>query len=95
MALAYSGVSNDSSPTDLSYKWRDIRELCWRYEADRARRTLRGIDEQVAKAEKAVAEQITVKRDRFIHLSGTQSVTRGLRPRPAPWPGSRLQGYVA
>jgi hypothetical protein len=29
--------------------------ICYQYKADRARRTLRGIDEQVAKAAKAVA----------------------------------------
>lgn len=34
--------------------------------ADRARRTLRGIDEQVAKAEKAMAGKVPVKRNWFI-----------------------------
>ena len=38
--------------------------------ATRARHTLRGIDTQVAKAEKAVAGKIPVKRNRFVHLSG-------------------------
>jgi hypothetical protein len=40
------------------------------YRHDRARRTLRGIDEQVKKAEQAVAGKAPVKRNRFIQLSG-------------------------
>ena len=40
------------------------------YRADRARRTLKGIDEQVGKAEKAVAGKTPVKRNRFIILTG-------------------------
>jgi hypothetical protein len=40
--------------------------IYYQYRADRGRRTLRGIDEQVAKAEKAVAGLVPVKRDRFI-----------------------------
>jgi hypothetical protein len=56
----------------------------------RARRTLRGIDEQVAKAEKAVAGKTPVKRSRFIQLSGgTAASTGNSRPRPGRWPGSR------
>ena len=42
----------------------------YQYKADRARRTLRGIDEQVTKAEKAVAGKEPVKRNRFIKLTG-------------------------
>jgi hypothetical protein len=42
--------------------------------ADRARRTLRGIDEQVAKAEKAVAGMVPVKRNRFVKLTGAEEV---------------------
>jgi DDE family transposase len=53
--------------------------IYYQYKADRARRALRGIDEQVAKAEKAVAGQVPVKRNRFIQLSGgTKSVNREL-----------------
>ena len=38
-----------------------------------------GIDEQVAKAEKAVAGQAAVKRNRFVQLSGgTRKVNRPL-----------------
>ena len=43
--------------------------IYYQYRADRARRALRGIDEQVAKAEKAVAGKIPVKRNRFIQPS--------------------------
>lgn len=51
----------------------------YQYRTDRARRTLRGIDEQVTKAERAVAGGAAVKRNRFIHLSGgTKKVTRTL-----------------
>lgn len=53
--------------------------IYYQYRADRARRALRGIDEQVAKAEKAVAGKVAVKRNRFIKLSGaTRSVNRQL-----------------
>ena len=40
----------------------------YRYSWDRARRTLKGIDEQVAKAEKAVAGKLAIKRNRFVDL---------------------------
>lgn len=40
----------------------------YQYSWDRARRTLKGIDEQVAKAEKAVAGKIAIKRNRFVDL---------------------------
>jgi hypothetical protein len=53
--------------------------ICYRYRADHARRTLRGIDEQVKKAEQAVAGKAPVKRNRFVRLSGgTRSVNREL-----------------
>jgi len=53
--------------------------IYYQYRADRARRTLRGIDEQVAKAERAVAGKVPVKRNRFITLSGgDKSVNRDL-----------------
>ena len=51
----------------------------YQYRADRARRTLKGIDEQVGKAEKAVAGKAPVKRNRFIVLTGgDKSVNREL-----------------
>jgi Transposase DDE domain len=67
--------------------------IYYQYKADRARRTLRGIDEQVAKAEKAVAGQVPVKRNRFIQLSGgTRSVNRELEQKARALAG--LKGYV-
>lgn len=40
----------------------------YQYSWDRARRTLKGIEEQVTKAQKAVAGKIPVKRNRFVDL---------------------------
>ncbi len=60
-------------------KGRKDQTIFYQYKADRARRTLRGITEQVAKAEKAVAGKVPVKRNRFIRLQGgTRSVNRDL-----------------
>jgi hypothetical protein len=57
--------------------------IYYSYKADRARRTLRGIDEQVAKAAKAVAGLAPVKRNRFIKLDGAaKSVKRELEANP-------------
>ena len=50
-------------PAGPSSKRRD-QMIYYQYRADRARRTLRGIDEQVAKAVKAVAGLAPVKRNR-------------------------------
>jgi Transposase DDE domain len=67
--------------------------IYYQYKADRARRTLRGIDEQVARAEKAVAGQVPVKRNRFIRLSGgTRTVNRELEAKARALAG--LKGYV-
>jgi hypothetical protein len=67
--------------------------IYYHYKADRARRTLRGIDEQVAKAAKAVAGLAPVKRNRFIKLDGTaKSVNRELEARARDLAG--LKGYV-
>jgi hypothetical protein len=67
--------------------------IYYQYKADRARRTLRGIDEQVAKAEKAVAGQVPVKRNRFIRLSGgSRTVNRELEAKARALAG--LKGYV-
>ena len=53
--------------------------IYYQYRADRARRTLAGIDQQIAKAEKAVAGMVPVKRNRFIKLAGgDKSVNREL-----------------
>jgi hypothetical protein len=80
-------------PATSSEKARGIpdRVIYYQYRHDRARRTLRGIDEQVAKAERAVAGTAAVKRNRFIKLSGaTKSVNRDLEAKAralAGWKG--------
>jgi hypothetical protein len=67
--------------------------IYYQYRADRGRRTLRGIDEQVAKAEKAVAGEVPVKRNRFITLAGGQtSVNRELEAKARALAG--LKGYT-
>ena len=68
-------------PATSSEKARGIpdRVIHYQYRHDRARRTLRGIDEQVAKAQRAVDGHAPVKRNRFIKLTGaTKSVNREL-----------------
>ena len=67
--------------------------IYYQYKADRARRTLRGIDEQVRKAEQAIAGNAPVKRNRFIRLSGgTRTVNRELEDKARALAG--LKGYV-
>jgi hypothetical protein len=67
--------------------------IYYQYRHDRARRTLRGIDEQVAKAEQAVAGKAPVKRNRFIQLSGaTKSVNRELEDKARALAG--IKGYI-
>ena len=63
--------------------------IYYQYRADRARRTLRGIDEQVKKAEQAVAGKTPVKRNRFVHLvrRHQKASTGSWRRKPGPWPG--------
>ena len=46
------------------------RTTLYQYKTDRARRSVHGIDQQVAKAEKAVAGQAAIKRNRFVTLTG-------------------------
>ena len=67
--------------------------IYYQYKADRARRTLRGINEQVAKAEKAVAGKIPIKRNRFVRLTGAdKSVNRTLETRARALAG--FKGYI-
>jgi len=67
--------------------------IYYQYKADRARRTLRGIDEQVKKAEQAVAGKTPVKRNRFVQLSGgSRKVNRELEEKARSLAG--LKGYV-
>jgi Transposase DDE domain len=69
------------------------RIVYYQYRHDRARRTLRGIDEQVAKAQRAVDGHAPVKRNRFIKLSGaTKSVNRELEAKARGLAG--LKGYT-
>jgi Transposase DDE domain len=79
-------------PASPSDKRRD-QVIYYQYRHDRARRTLRGIDEQVGKAEKAVAGKVPVKRNRFIKLAGaTKTVNRILETKARGLAG--LKGYV-
>lgn len=67
--------------------------IYYQYRHDRARRTLRGIDEQVKKAEQAVKGQAPVKRNRFIQLSGgARTVNRELEAKARALAG--IKGYV-
>jgi len=67
------------------------RMIYYQFRHDRARRTLRGIDEQVRKAERAVEGKAAVKRNRYIQLIGaTKSVNRTLEAKTravAGWKG--------
>jgi hypothetical protein len=80
-------------PASSSEKARGIpdRVTHYQYRHDRARRTLRGIDEQVTKAQRAVDGKAPVKRNRYIHLAGaTKSVNRQLEAKTralAGWKG--------
>ena len=65
----------------------------YRYSADSARRSLHGIDTQVAKAEQAVAGKTPIKRNRFVRLAGgDRSVNRELEAKARALAG--LKGYV-
>ena len=69
------------------------RTIFYQYRSDRAKRTLKGIDAQVAKAEKAVAGKTAVKRNRFVQLTGaTKSINRDLEAKARALAG--LKGYV-
>ena len=76
-----------AGPTD---KRRD-QVIYYQYTAERARRTLHGIDEQIAKAERAVAGKVPVKRNRFVTLTGAEkAVNRTLEAKAralAGWKG--------
>nr|WP_096866093.1 IS1634 family transposase [Mycobacterium interjectum] len=90
-------------PSTSTEKTRGIpdRVTHYQYRHDRARRTLRGIDEQVRKAERAVDGHAPVKRNRYIQLSGaTKSVNRTLEAKSralAGWKGytTNLTGQPA
>jgi len=91
----------DQAPPDgliLTQPWpagpadrRRDQVVYYQYRADRARRTLHGIDEQIGKAERAVAGKTPVKRNRFVRLVGAdKSVNRALEAKAralAGWKG--------
>jgi hypothetical protein len=65
----------------------------YQYKHDRARRTLKGIDEQISKAEQAVAGKTAVKRNRFVKLdNATKTVNRELEAKARALAG--IKGYV-
>ncbi|HEY1973187.1 MAG TPA: IS1634 family transposase [Pseudonocardia sp.] len=80
-------------PSTSAEKARGIpdRVIHYQFRHDRARRTLRGIDEQVAKAQRAVDGHAPVKRNRYIQLTGaTKSINRTLETKTralAGWKG--------
>ena len=82
-------------PSTSSEKARGIpdRVIHYQYRHDRARKTLRGIDEQVTKAQRAVDGHAPVKRNRYIQLSGaTKSVNRTLETKTRALTG--WKGYT-
>ncbi len=90
-------------PASSSEKARGIsdRVIHYQFRHDRARRSLRGIDEQIAKAQRAVDGKAPVKRNRFITLTGeAKSVNRDLEAKArelAGWKGytTNLTGQSA
>lgn len=77
------GRGPDGVPHNVTY---------YQYSWDRARRTLRGIEEQVGKAEKAVAGKIPVKRNRFVKMTAKdKQVNWELVERNKAWAG--IKGY--
>jgi hypothetical protein len=85
-------VFTQPRPTGPNETHRD-QVIYYQYKADRARRQLRGIDEQIAKAEKTVAGKMTVKRNRFLKLAGAKkTVNRDLEAKARALAG--LKGYI-
>lgn len=79
-------------PAGPADKRRD-HTIFYQYRADRARRTLRGIDQQITKAENAVAGRTPVKRNRYVRLAGaTKSVNRALETKNRALAG--IKGYI-
>jgi hypothetical protein len=69
------------------------RTIFYQYRADRARRTLKGIDQQILKAEKAIRGEAAIKRNRFVQLTGgTKTVNRDLETKARALAG--LKGYI-
>ena len=69
------------------------RTIFYQYRSDRAKRTLKGIDEQIAKAEKAIKGQTAIKRNRYVQLTGaTKTINRALEAKTRGLAG--LKGYI-
>ncbi|MBS2966339.1 IS1634 family transposase [Actinocrinis puniceicyclus] len=91
-ALPHGHILTQPWPAASSANLRD-QVIYYQYKADRSRRTLRGIDEQVAKAAAAVAGLTPVKHNRFIKLDGTaKNVNRELEGKARALAG--LKGYI-
>lgn len=67
------------------------RVIHYQYRTDRARRTLRGIDEQVGQGREGRRGKVEVKRNRYVQLAGgTKNVNRELEAKTralAGWKG--------
>ena len=101
VVIEWRNKHHDEQPPDgliLTQPWpagptdrRRDQVVYYQYRAERARRTLHGIDEQIVKAEHAVAGKAPVKRNRFIRLDGAdKSVNRTLEAKAralAGWKG--------
>jgi hypothetical protein len=69
------------------------RKIFYQYRSDRAKRTLKGIDQQIAKAEKAIKGQTAIKRNRYVQLTGaTKTINRELEAKTRALAG--LKGYI-
>ena len=67
--------------------------IYYQYRHDRARRTLRGIDEQIRKAQAAIDGKASIKRNRFVKLTGgTRSLNRDLEAKTRAVAG--IKGYI-
>ena len=93
MKASLTGISSPSPGQPGRRGDRRDQVIYYQYRHDRARRTLRGIDEQVAKAHNAIAGKAPIKRNRFIQLSdGTHSVNRELEAKARALAG--IKGYI-
>jgi len=69
------------------------RTIFYQYRQGRAKRTLKGIDTQIAKAEKAIKGQAAIKRNRFVQLTGgTKTINRDLEAKTRALAG--VKGYI-
>lgn len=91
-AISDGHVFTQPWPATAGSQARD-QVIYYKYSADYARRTIKGIDEQVRKAEQAVAGKRAVKRNRFVTLTdATKSVNRDLEAKARALAG--IKGYV-